>query len=57
MDIKAPFSRYGLLAGSSKYNNQIKESINILLNSNIDYEFRTTVIPGYHTENDLIKNS
>ena len=32
---------------------KVNESVNLLLNSNIDYEFRTTVISQYHDENDF----
>lgn len=32
---------------------KVSESINLLLNSDIDYEFRTTVIDKYHDENDF----
>ena len=31
----------------------VNESIRLLLNSDIDYEFRTTVISQYHDENDF----
>lgn len=33
---------------------KIKESIRIILNSNIKYEFRTTVYPKYISESNLI---
>lgn len=35
--------------------NKIKESIELIKNSGIDYEFRTTVIPGVHTKEDILQ--
>ena len=32
---------------------KIKESINFLLSGTVDYEFRTTVVPGIHTKEDI----
>ena len=56
MDIKAPLVRekYEQACGVSFDVSKIKESILIIKNSEIDYEFRTTVIPGIHTEEDII---
>ena len=34
---------------------KIKKSIEIIKNSGIDYEFRTTVVPGVHTKKDIIQ--
>lgn len=40
--------------GEGKFDlSKVKESIKLLLNSDIDYEFRTTVISQYHEENDF----
>jgi len=33
----------------------IKKSIEIIKNSGVDYEFRTTVVPGIHTKEDIIQ--
>ena len=33
----------------------IKKSMNYLLNSDINYEFRTTVVKEYHNKEDLIE--
>ncbi|OIN97152.1 anaerobic ribonucleoside-triphosphate reductase activating protein [Candidatus Desantisbacteria bacterium CG1_02_38_46] len=33
---------------------KIKESINIIMKSKIDYEFRTTVVPTLHTPEDIL---
>ncbi len=54
MDIKGPLEKYQKI---SKFVNTkvIQESINILKNSKIKYEFRTTVLPYYHTLEDFNK--
>ncbi len=43
MDIKAQFSRYNELAGVKVDLAKIKESINLIKNSGLEHEFRTTV--------------
>ena len=56
MDIKNSPSKYAETIGldAETFNlDPVKESINLLLNSDIDYEFRTTVISQYHDENDF----
>jgi len=66
MDIKAPM---GAKAQSSKFKtqsydkaagvkvdlNKIRKSIEIIKDSGIDYEFRTTVVPTVHTKEDIIQ--
>lgn len=56
MDIKAPLegSRYNESTGTLVDIDRIKESIDLLKSSDIDHEFRTTVVPGFHTEEDII---
>jgi len=56
MDIKAPLNKekYEQACGISFDISKIKESILIIKNSEIDYEFRTTVVSGIHTEEDII---
>lgn len=50
MDIKSSLSSYPSVCGISTINlNSIEESINLLKNNNIPYEFRTTIIKQYHT--------
>jgi len=53
MDIKLPKERYSLVFGGNLSVDDIKESIKILKNSNIDFEFRTTCAPTVHTVADL----
>jgi len=58
LDIKAPFEweKYRKAAGivDKKLLGKVKESVKILLSSNIGYELRTTVVPGLVDQEDLI---
>lgn len=54
MDIKNSFDKYPLTAGvKSVAIDKIKQTINYLMNSGIDYEFRTTLIEEFHTHEDM----
>lgn len=54
MDIKAGYSNYANICGVSNLNIEtIKESISMIENSGIDYEFRTTIVKELHTEQDF----
>ena len=59
MDIKAPleFDAYNKASKvqSEKLFKNVKESIKIIMSSDIDYEFRTTVVPGLHDKEDIRK--
>lgn len=44
MDIKSPLSKYSQTVARAVNVSSIKRSIDILINSNIDYEFRTTIV-------------
>lgn len=44
MDIKAPLHKYKNIVGINVNIQNIKDSIDIIMNSGIDYEFRTTVV-------------
>ncbi len=55
MDIKAPRERYNELAGFNINLRFIEESIKILKDSNINYEFRTTVVKTLLGKDDIIK--
>ncbi|WP_457621211.1 anaerobic ribonucleoside-triphosphate reductase activating protein [Persephonella sp.] len=55
MDIKASAGKYEYIAGSSVNMDKIRKSIEILLQSDIEYEFRTTLIKDLLTYNDIIK--
>ncbi len=55
MDIKNSKEKYPLTTGSPNANlDSISESIDMLLNSSIDYEFRTTVVKEFHESSDFI---
>ncbi len=55
MDIKHDKENYHLITGFKKYNyNSVKESIKILENSNIDYEFRTTIVKELHDLDSIL---
>lgn len=53
MDIKLPKEKYSLVFGDKLSVDDIEKSIEILKNSDTDFEFRTTVAPGIHTSDDL----
>ncbi len=54
-DIKAPFNRYATITGKPNSDKNPLESAKQLLESGIDYEFRTTVHPQLFNENDLLE--
>jgi pyruvate formate lyase activating enzyme len=55
MDVKAPLDpfHYSRVTGLSINLNPITESIEILKGGRVDYEFRITVVPGLHKEEDI----
>lgn len=54
MDIKNCMERYGETAGITHLDvERIRESIGLIINSGIDYEFRTTVVRELHGEKEL----
>lgn len=57
MDVKAPldFESYARSAGITdrRIFNKVRESIDILMDGQIDYEFRTTVVPALHRASDM----
>ncbi len=54
MDIKAPLEKLSNVAGVPVSREKIVESISLILGSNIDYEFRTTVVKNLLTVEDLV---
>ncbi|MEA2092840.1 MAG: anaerobic ribonucleoside-triphosphate reductase activating protein [Patescibacteria group bacterium] len=55
MDVKNSFEKYSETVGVDCDIEKIKKSIDLIKNSGIDYEFRTTLVPGIHTEEDIEK--
>lgn len=53
MDIKGPKEKYEKISGKKTNINDISKSINILKSSGIDYEFRTTLVPGLLKKEDI----
>lgn len=54
MDLKNSREKYAETVGIPGFDlSSIEESIQILKNSGVDYEFRTTAVQGFHTSNDI----
>lgn len=54
MDIKNSKNKYLKTSGINNLDiSKIEKSVEILKNSNIDYEFRTTIIEEYHDKKDI----
>ncbi len=53
MDIKAPLEKYSYVTNSEADVLNISKSINIIMGSKVDYEFRTTVLRSLLTPDDL----
>ncbi|MDD3032543.1 MAG: anaerobic ribonucleoside-triphosphate reductase activating protein [Candidatus Pacebacteria bacterium] len=53
MDIKAPFDKYEKATKVKVDISKIKKSIELIKNSGIDYEFRTTIVPTIHELKDI----
>ena len=53
MDIKSSPENYAQTANSKIDIERIKLSVDLIRNSGIDYEFRTTAVPGLHEESDF----
>ncbi len=53
MDIKHSLEKYEKAIGIKTNLGKISQSVEIIKNSGIDYEFRTTVVPGIHQKEDF----
>ena len=53
MDIKGPIDRYKRWCGVDTNTKKIEESIQFILEGKVDYEFRMTVVPFLHKEQDV----
>jgi pyruvate formate lyase activating enzyme len=54
MDIKGPLEKYSLITQRVYDINKIKESIKIIMQSGLPYEFRSTILPLLHQEKDIL---
>jgi len=54
MDIKAPSKKYEEVTGTKVDMKKIQRSIDLIKNSKIDYEFRTTVLPKLFSKKDAL---
>lgn len=55
MDIKAPLEKYSEIVGVEINTDNIRKSIDLILNSSISYEFRTTVVKSQLNLGDFDK--
>ena len=53
MDVKSSFECYEKLCGRPGMTEKVAQSIRILLEGKVDYEFRTTVVDELHTAADI----
>jgi pyruvate formate lyase activating enzyme len=53
MDIKGPLEKYEKSSGVEADKGKIKESIKLIINSGIEHEFRSTILPALHTKEDV----
>jgi pyruvate formate lyase activating enzyme len=55
MDVKAPLEKYKDIVKTQVNPDSIKESIGLILNAKIPYEFRTTIVESQLGENDILQ--
>lgn len=55
MDIKNSPEKYSMTAGTAVDINTVLRSVDIIISSGIDHEFRTTVVKELHSESDFAK--
>lgn len=53
MDIKAPLDKYESVVGID-VREKVKKSVEIIRNSGKEYEFRTTIVPEFYSEEDAL---
>jgi pyruvate formate lyase activating enzyme len=52
LDVKAPLNKYDQFNGA-QIADEVETSIELIKQADINYEFRTTVVPGLHTAEDI----
>jgi pyruvate formate lyase activating enzyme len=55
MDVKAPLESYSKITRTEFNTNLIKQSIDLIKDSGVEYEFRTTILPKLLKEEDILK--
>jgi len=55
MDVKAPKKKYNKLTNVKTDIKRIEKSIEIIKNSKVDYEFRTTIVPNLLMKEDIVE--
>jgi len=53
MDIKAPWSKYEEVVGVSVNLDNLQKSVKMIMSSGLPYEFRSTLLPEFHTSEDI----
>ncbi|MDD6957235.1 MAG: anaerobic ribonucleoside-triphosphate reductase activating protein [Sphaerochaetaceae bacterium] len=55
MDVKSSFASYALCSGVANIDvERIRSSIELIKNSKVDYEFRTTLVRELHSDDDIL---
>ena len=54
MDLKNSKKKYAVTCGLNAYPGEIDESIKLIMQSGIEYEFRTTVVREFHAPEDMV---
>ena len=57
MDVKGPLERYDKWCGVEVDKKKIEESIRFIMESTLPYEFRMTVVPSLHHEDDIYQTA
>ena len=56
MDIKNSPEKYPLTTGTGTgFLAEVQQSVSLLMKGSVPYEFRTTLVRGFHTEEDMRK--
>ena len=55
MDLKSDLAQYPTITNTRVQIHDIKQSINLIMQSDIPYEFRTTIVPGHIAPRELME--
>jgi pyruvate formate lyase activating enzyme len=55
MDIKAPWKRYKIVTCRDIDLDALKKSVKLIIASGLPHEFRSTVLPGLHSKEDILE--